>query len=772
MLTSKNALPLAKPDVQYCAFCHNPSNASAAGAYCCRACEILDQNVTQFLRSSAPASGSYAHYDDHDFQDLYRHQQGEYPYVFYAEGLHCTSCVHLLENLPLYDQGVQEARVHFSQSTVAVRLGPEASLAHTAEVIEQLGYKPSLISPQEDLQAKYQQENRVFLKRIAVAGFCAGNIMLFVIPVYAGLAGSWVQVFNFISFLLFLPILFFSAIPFYRGAWTALKYKTINMDLPIALAMLAGFVLSSYNLWRGRGEIYFDSTASFLFLILSSRYLLKRIQQNYLAPYRLKSLFTRENYLKEINGTQSFVPGAQVQVGDVLQIQRGQLLPSDARLLSPRATLDMALFNGESLPRVFVHGMDLYAGTQVLDEKIQIEITTAFAQSRLGKLLEELENGEAIKSPFVALTDRLAQKLVSAVFALALIFFFGYLVIYPSEMQEAFNRSLALLVLACPCALAFGSPLTFGLALKKAQTLGLLIKNADSLEKILKIKNIFFDKTGTLTEGQFKLAYTEPNELPQDLRRSILSLEQQSYHPLAFALREAWPDISLNLKVQEAQEILGRGVQGLIDGQRYELRPLAESVHEEELAIELLQNGQSRCRLYFTDHLRSDSADVVTELQNQGLTCYLLSGDKKSRCEAVAAACSIPKKNVFSELFPEDKKAQIQQHRNTCMIGDGANDALSLQIADVGIAVKGSVDLSLSSADIYFTRGGLAPVRDLLSLAQRTQVVLKRNLTLSLLYNVIGGTLALLGLIDPMMAAILMPVSSAAILLSSLWGFR
>ncbi|MDG0816018.1 heavy metal translocating P-type ATPase [Bdellovibrio svalbardensis] len=768
-------------DKQNCQYC----GALTEGAtYCCTACEILDQKTHSSL--ARPIENPYSYLDQNDFRNLYRQPQGtDYNFLFFAEGLHCSSCVHLLEKLPQFCEGVSNARVNFGQSTVAINLDDSASLGNVALAIQELGYKPSLLSPQDDLQEKYKLENRRFLMRIAVAGFCAGNTMLFVIPVYAGLAGSFAVTFNWISFLLFLPILLYSAVPFYQGAWNSLKYKIANVDLPITIALLTGFSFSTYNLIRGDGSIYFDSTASFMFFILSARYLLKRVQQNYLAPARASSLFQGEKYLRIGTGAigaigtgsigaigtmdNELIPWNKIAPKDRLLVKSGQTLPVDCELISVRASLDMSLYNGESLPKDFTQGMTLFAGSKVLNDKIEIKALTNFERSRVGQLFKQLDQQAYQKSNFVTLTDRLAQKLIVTVFATAILFFAIYFFVDPSE---AFNRSLALIVLACPCALAFGSPLTLGLALKKAQSMGMLIKNANSLERILAVKNIFFDKTGTLTEGALSLVHTAPTVIPADLQKIILSLEAHSYHPIAFALRKAWKNDETLYEIKEAQEILGKGVRGLIDEDLYEIRHLSETTHDSELGIEVFKNHESLCRLYFVDSLRKDSPEVVAKIHSLGLNSFLLSGDRKSRVKSVAQSCHIPEGQCFAELFPEDKKDILERYKQTCMIGDGANDSLCLQQADVGIAVKGSVDLSLQSADVYFTRGGLMPLLDLIALAQQARKVLIRNLSISLIYNTLGAVLALSGFINPMMAAILMPISSVIIILSSLWGLK
>ncbi|WP_413557381.1 heavy metal translocating P-type ATPase [Bdellovibrio sp. HCB209] len=747
-----------------CKYCQSPSNGSE---YCCEACKVLDTQVGPLRLAQ---NNPFAHLDEPQFKNLYKQPSDkDYDFLIFCEGMHCSSCVHLVEKLPEFCPGVVEARANFGQSTVAIKLSAEGSLAKAAQSISELGYVPKILSPEDNIQDKYTNENRTFLKRIAVAGFCAGNIMLFTIPIYAGLSGTWEQAFNAIGLLLFLPILFYSAQPFYHGTLNALKFRTINVDLPITIAMLSGFVFSTWNFAQGQGNIYYDSTASFLFLILSARYLLKRVQQNYLAPARMQTYFKDQTYECVNNAHSTLIPWNNIRPGDVLIIKEGQTLPTDCVLLSNSATVDTSLFNGESLPQVYSNGMALVGGTKLLSEDVKVQATTAFDKSQIGKLFNDLDQKSYQKSQFVGLTERLSQKLIIVVFSLAGIFALLYSFVNP---MEAFQRALALIVIACPCALAFGSPLTLGLAVKKAQRMGILMKSANTFEKMLELRNIFFDKTGTLTEGNLSLISTSPDALPASLQQIIVALEASSHHPVAFAIRKAWPHVAAATHGTDIQEILGQGVRGYFDGDLYEIFPYNTAMPGSQMAVEVLKNHRSVCQLYFADRLREDAVEIIGKLHDRGLRTYLISGDKTFRAKDVAQKCHIPLQNAYGDLSPQNKYDLIKQYPASCMIGDGANDSLSLQQATVGIAVKGSVDLSLQHADIYFTRGGLQPLLDLFSLTETTRNVLARTLTVSLLYNFLGGTAALLGLINPMMAAILMPISSALIVLTSLWGMR
>lgn len=744
--------------------CLHCGSLTQGEAYCCSAC----QNLHQRFESHFEMDPELLFLDQPNFRGLYLHSNSEYQYQLYVEGLHCSSCVHLLEKMPEFDESVLEARVDYARSRLALKTRQDFSLAHAATLLKSWGYAPHFLKSSESNEEKVLAENRSMLKKIAVAGACTGNIMLFVIPVYSGLAGSWMQAFNWMSFLLFLPILFYSAQAFYKGAWNSLRYQTVNVDLPITIAMWSGFALSTVNLVRGSGHVYYDSTASFMFLILCARYLLKRVQQNFLSTYRIQDFIQCDHFLRKENGLWSYCSLAEIKVGDVLKVEQRQNCPADGILVSQEALVDLSVLNGESLPRRYNQGLEIHAGSKTLSPYIEIQVTHAPQDTKLASLLRELEENNWNKSDFIALTDRLAQKLIITVFTIAVLFFIFY---FNTNPEVAFNRSLALIVLACPCALAFGSPLTLGLALKKAQENGILIKNSNSLEKILKVKNVFFDKTGTLTTADLVLTSSEPEILDEKIKNILISLEQKSYHPVAFAIRKLWSELHPS-NVINLQEKLGQGVSGIIHGKNYELKTLSESMHDKALALVLLEDGKVLARLYFEDPLRSDAKQSVQELLSKNLNCYLISGDRRERALECAKECGIPTQNTFAELFPEDKQNIVSKHKNTCMIGDGANDALSLQTADVGIAVKGSMSLSLHAADIYFSRGGLEPLVDLFALAKKAQGVLVRNLTISLVYNTLGGVMALLGFIDPWMAAILMPISSAIIVFSTLWGLR
>lgn len=755
-----------------CKYCG--SQFDGKSDFCCQACELLFQVD---YKSWVPSVGQQnllkakknEYMDSEEFKSFYRNAVDEFDFTFYVEGLQCSSCIHLLEKIPEFTDQVKSIEVNFSLSLIRIQSQPHFKMSQFIALVDELGYKASPISKTENLAEKYKLENRKNIKRIAIAGACTGNIMLFVVPVYGGLSGSYATAFNWLSFILFLPIVFYSAIPFYTGAWNSLRYRVINVDLPIVIALWTGFIFSTVNLIQGKSGIYYDSTASFLFLILATRFFVKRIQQKTLSessilnfiPLQIVEYKTESGIKKKIS--------TNLKVGDTLVIQANQILPADGVLYSISADLDNSLLSGESLPQTLTQGMKVYAGTRCLNRAFEMTVEKTDLDTEIGQIVSRLEKESLKKTSFVTFSEATAQWLIATVFAIAVVFF----VVYGSlnNYDEALNRVLALIVIACPCALAFGTPLTYALSLRKARDLGILIKNGNVFEKVTQIKNIFFDKTGTLTSGQLTLVNSFPPTIHTEWKEIILGLESNSTHPLAFAFRKVWTDTKPAV-INDLEEIIGSGVRGHFQGSTYAL----ESSHSREesglISVCFKKNSQTLGYFYFSDELHSDTKLVIQTLRTHGFEMGIVSGDKILVVDKIANDVGLPGDLVFAEKKPHEKMEIIQGFDHVCMIGDGANDALALKAAHVGISVKGSVTLSHNSSDICFTRPGLKSLIDLIKISQRSQRILKTNLAFALLYNFIGGSLALMGFINPLVAAVLMPISSLLIALNSYWGLK
>jgi Cu+-exporting ATPase len=753
----------------FCSYCGLNSGQSE---YCCEACRTLDSGFKKLTENNVATIDSTFLYLDHpENQSLYNLSDKKREFKFFIRNIQCSSCVHLLEKIPEYNADCLVSRLNIGTSELHIQLNSVGKLSDIALLIENLGYEAEIIKSTEDVHTQIQSEQRNDLKRIAITAACAGNIMLFSVPIYSGSLGDLLTLFKVLNFLLFLPVVTYSALPFYRGAWTSLKLKKVHIDLPIAIALLAGFFFSVFNLVTGSDQFYFDSTASFLFLILVARFFVKKTQQKFLTPQNLKSYIKNETYTVNSN-FQSLAEN--IKTDDMLEVRQGQIVPVDGVLKSELAMMDTSYMSGESIPLTFTHGMKVFAGYRLMSPSIQMTCQKKINETRIAELLKNSYQNLITKSQYLNLADRLAQKLILIVFTIAVVYLFTYGFLF--DFKTAFDRALALIVVACPCALAFGSPLTLAMAYKKAHLKGITVRNPDVFEKISDVKNIFFDKTGTLTDGHLDISHTWPETVSEQLKYQILELEKISYHPIAFALRKAWGSQNEShpqIEIRNHTEIFGVGMAGYIGPDYYEIKGIPDQMFQPEadMAIALHINNVVQCRIYFRDHIRPESIQTIEYLKSLNIQIFLLSGDKNKKTRTVGALCGIPSENVFSELYPEDKENIIARYSNTLMIGDGVNDSPAMSKSDVSIAVQGSIEAALNTSDVFFLRSGLRPLIDMFSIHKSIHSTLKRNLTLSLVYNFTAGTLALLGYINPLWAAILMPISSVIVVASTAWGF-
>lgn len=745
-----------------CQHCGTPTGEP--DQYCCGACRVLadlhwqphpdDQRLLHWQAYDSP--DLRAEYNLSSSPDLLRLH-------FFVEGLECSSCVHLLEKLPEYDPLIRSARVNFGDSELFVEAVADAQPGRIAALVESLGYHPRFLRPRESAEILQDEQDRDFLRRLAVAGACAGNIMLLSVGVYGGAPAPWAQFLHALSILLFLPILFYSAVPFYRGAWSALKARRINVDLPLVIAFCGGFIASVVNLYHANDGIYLDSTAGFLFLILVSRWFLRRSHRRWLSPGSRRPWSTE---MVRCLGPEGAHPRSsrQLNPGDLYELDPEQSLPVDSRLESPTALLDVSMMTGEAFPRVFQQGQKIFAGFRVLERKFRARALCRIEDSEISRLMTRIERDSFFKSQKADLFDRSARLLLLAVLGLGLLLII-FAPIFGLDLHASFQRALSLWIVACPCALAFGGPLAYGAGLREATEKGIFIKSADVFDRLEGIRRIVFDKTGTLTEGKLRLVAQEPADIPEQWKQLILSLESQSQHPVAHAFREAWRDQAENpLPLSDVHEIIGSRVFGVYEGQVFGVKSGdPEAAHLEVL---FCQDQKILARFHFSDILRADTPAVLQALE-QHFQLQLLSGDSQARVDSIATQLKLPPHQCLGRQSPSEKADFLRQSPGSMMIGDGANDAPALAAADVGIAVSGALEESFRRADVYFSRKGLAPLLDLLAIGQKTRRRVWRSLAFALCYNVVAGAAAVLGWVNPLVAALLMPISSLLIIVAN-----
>lgn len=765
--------------------------------FCCHGCvtvyEVLHQKGLQdyysikedsvIYKRRSPVESSKNHYlfmDDAQFIEEYSYvENNERIIEFYLEGIHCLACLWLIEKLPEFLSDVSFARLDMGKSLAVIGIKPLGKFSSVAKELHTLGYRPHPLKRNSDQKKIEQESERTYLKRMAIAAAGSMNIMLYAVSIYAGADGIYATIFGIFTVLFAIPVMTYSAYPFYQSAFYALKKGRLNLDVPISMALLVGFIHGLWNFAKLHHENYLDSLTALVFLLLITRYFLQKIQKLGLTATDLNFFYQSNAAL--VKRGQHFVEihPSQLIKGDIIKISENQILPVDGIVQSGISHVNQALLNGESFPEKVSSGSKVFRGTENLDGEITLLVTDTDRDTRLGKILRGVENGWANRAPIVLLTDKVSSYFIGAVFIFSLAVFFLYF--FKGDFQTGLNLAITLLIVTCPCALALATPMTLTNSMSKASRLGIIIKNDQVLQKLSEIERIYIDKTGTLTFGKYKVTEIICDNVDKInfYKQVILGLEKHSKHPVANALKEAFYAEALSqIDLSNVIETRGVGVSGVFQQKQYEIKAIQHSdpLHNDALAnvIGLFEDYNLVCRIHLSDKLRPDSKKIIGQLQQKGLEVILLSGDSEKVVSHVAKEIGLSTGQYLAQVSPEDKSKIIinanRDHKKTLMIGDGANDALALSHAYVGVAVHGAMDISLRASDVYLTTPGIAPIFDLLTISRETMFVIYRNLFLSLLYNLISVIVVFSGFITPMIAAIVMPVSSLTVLLSTIIG--
>jgi len=701
----------------------------------------------------------FSYLDQEDFQSKYG-TNGQIR--FYVEGISCGKCIRKIEDLALNSPGIHSLRVELGTNLAVAEIDSEKiKYSELAEKIQQLGFNPIPLSPENSAEKLVKSEDRRDLIRLAVAGACAGNIMMFSFANYLGAPAEFAEAFSWLSFLLYLPVVFYVAVPFYRGARNSLRLRQISIDLPMAVASVAGFLFSTVELLRGKTDIYFDSLSGFLFLILISRWTQKRLQRKFLRPQELIESLRLERIRRVSESGWAWAPLENLRIGERILLSAAETLPAEAELITSVAHFSLAWLSGESRPKTFLRGAVVPAGARLLSGEAQLIVRKTLADTGFGRILDEVQNHALANNKIVSIADRWAQRLLAVVFSVAVIFLVAYWTVSP---EEAIQRSLALIILACPCAMAFGTPLALAAALRKAQRRGLIVRSADVFERCAQVRTIFFDKTGTLTDSDLNLSL-RPAAIPVVYKKVILGLENESMHPIAFAFRRAFHSVGVLPPVEGWRETAGRGVSGFVYGKFYEIKKNVKPGRE--VTCSLFEDGHPVLDFSFEAKLKPLATEALSALRARGISVQLLSGDSREVSLAIGAQLSFAPGEIHGEAGPDEKAAFLARTPNAMMVGDGVNDSLAMTRASVGVAVSGGMETALKSADVYLTSPGLEGILHLFSVSEECVSLIRRNLRISIIYNITGGTLALLGFVNPFVAALLMPLSSAFILTST-----
>ena len=768
-----------------CATAYAMLNAHGLGAY-----HHFTERRTTAVR---PSGRAFSDFDHEAFAARYvtTDVNGHFHIALALEGVHCASCVWLIERVPLLVTGVARVELDVRNARASVTWDPTAtSLSELARTLDTLGYTPHPYRGGERAALR-KRDDRAMLVRIGVAGAIATNVMLAALALYAGefntMDRSSLTLFRWISFALTIPALIWPGRVFFTSAWGALRARTMHMDVPIALALAAGFTRGAINTISGNGPVYFDGVCALVFLLLVGRFLQARGQRA--ATDATESLFALTPATARVidaDGTTRDVPADAVPVGSTIVVRAGETIPVDGTVLSGESLLNRAILTGESADVRVRVGDTVYAGTLNRSAALSVSAQASGDDSRIARILAQVDESARRRAPVVLLADRLASRVVTVILMLAIVTF---VIWYRRDATAAWDHTIALLIVTCPCALALATPLAMSAAVGRAARAGIFVKGGDTLESLSRPGWLVLDKTGTLTVGETTLIAFHGDAA---LQPWILALESSSTHPIASGFRRAWPDVTPSVGAQ-AEHTIGGGIVGDVCGHRVLIgspRFIAAQLPDAHwpawtaddgcTTVIIAVDGRICARAAFGDAIRSDALASLATLRKRGWRTMLLSGDGAAICTRVGAALGFAPDEIVSEASPEEKARRVRALVDAtsggatpaciAMVGDGVNDAAAIAAATVGIGVHGGAEASLATADVAMTRDGLAALVALDDGARRSMRVIHRNIAWAFAYNSLGVVLAMTGHITPLVAAIMMPASSLTVVMCSWLG--
>lgn len=685
-----------------------------------------------------------------------------------VEGARCAGCISKIEGGLNEMDAVKSARLNLSTGRLAVTFtGPDSEAQAIVSKIRALGYAASPFQPESGEDPGKSEEKRL-LRAMAVAGFAMANVMLLSVSVWSGegeMDFGTRQLLHWISAMIALPAALYSGRPFFESAWRAIKAKSLNMDVPITLAICLAMGLSFYELLIGHGDAYFDAAVMLLFFLLIGRYLDSRLRAKAgQAARQLAALQASVAHRIAPDGTVKAVPAREIAAGDRLIVAAGDRMPVDAVILDGSGQADASLVTGETRPVDLAPGDTVYSGMVNLTGTLTVKATAARENSLLAEIARLVEAGEQSRSTYVRLADRAARLYAPVVHTLAAATLIGWIVI-AGDPRSGILNAIAVLIITCPCALALAVPAVQIVACGRLYREGVLVKSGDALERLATAGRAIFDKTGTLTLGKPKLL--NPHSLRPETIELAAKLARTSRHPVSRAVADA---AGMGDTASDIREVPGGGLEGRVDGRAVRFGSAgwigvdSDKAGLDAHAMEawLQVDDQSPVRFVFSDALRADAAEAIAALKARGLEAELLSGDRTGPVEAVARDLGIA--HAQSQLKPTEKIARIEAlaaaGERPLMVGDGINDAPALAAAHVSISMGSAAEISRSAADLVIQGDRLSAIPVALDIARSSRRRVFENFALAAIYNCIAVPLAVFGFVTPLVAAIAMSGSS------------
>ncbi|OPA95313.1 copper-translocating P-type ATPase [Pseudomonas fluorescens] len=706
-------------------------------------------------------------------------------------GMTCASCAGRVERALGKVPGVQSVSVNLANERAHVEVLGQMDPGVLIAAVDKAGYSASL--PQSETTTEANQAQRLHRERWSLLLAIALALPL-VLPMLVEPFGLHWMLPAWVQFALATPVQFIFGARFYIAAWKAVRAGAGNMDLLVAIGTSAGYGLSIYEwLTAPAGtlpHLYFEASAVVIALVLLGKYLESRAKRQTASAIRALEALRPERAIRVIDGREEEVAINALKLGDLVLVKPGERFPVDGEVVDGQSHADEALISGESLPVPKQPGDSVTGGAINGEGRLLVSTRALGAESVLARIIRLVEDAQAAKAPIQKLVDKVSQVFVPAVLVVALITLVGWW-LYGAPLETAIINAVAVLVIACPCALGLATPTAIMAGTGVAARYGILIKDAEALERAHEVSAVVFDKTGTLTSGAPKIAHlaaVDGNEAL--LLQQAGALQRGSEHPLAKAVLDACSDRGLTVAdVSASQSLTGRGIAGTLDGRQLALgnrRMLEENGLNAGALTDSAKTWEAEGRTLswlietgaqprvlglfaFGDTLKPGALHAVEQLKAQHISSHLLTGDNRGSARVVAEALGI--EDVHAEVLPADKAATVAELKKTgvvAMVGDGINDAPALAAADIGIAMGGGTDVAMHAAGITLMRGDPRLVPAALEISRKTYAKIRQNLFWAFVYNLIGIPLAAFGLLNPVLAGAAMALSSVSVVSNAL----